>query len=50
MDFGLRPDWLEYISTEFGPWDVDRFAGDHNTTAKLFTSLFDSRSSETTRR
>jgi hypothetical protein len=50
MDFGLRPDWLEYMSTEFGPWDMDRFAGDHNTTTKCFNSLFDSRSSETTRR
>jgi hypothetical protein len=42
MDFGLRPDWLENMSTEFGPWDVDRFAGDHNTTAKRFNSLFNS--------
>ena len=50
MGFGFLPDWLEYMSTEFGPWDVDRFAGDHNTTAKRFNSLFDSRSSETTRR
>jgi hypothetical protein len=49
MDFGLRPDWLEYMSTEFGPWDVDRFAGDHSTTARRFNSLFDSRPSETTR-
>ena len=46
MDFGLRPDWLEYMSTEFGPWDVDRFAGDHNTTAKRFNSLFDWRYAE----
>ena len=50
MGFGFLPDWLEYMSTEFGPWDVGRFAGDHNTTAKRFNSLFDSRSSETTRR
>jgi hypothetical protein len=46
----LRPDWLEYISTEFGPWEVDRFAGDHNTTDKNFNSLFDSRSIKATRR
>jgi hypothetical protein len=50
MGFGLGPDWLEYMSTEFGPWDVGRFAGVHSTTAKRFNSLFDSRSSETTRR
>jgi hypothetical protein len=45
-DFGLRPDWREYVSTKFGPWDVDRFAGDHSTTAKRFNSLFDSRHAE----
>jgi hypothetical protein len=46
MDFGLRPDWREYVSSKCGPWDVDRFAGDHNTTAKRFNSLFDSRHAE----
>ena len=43
MDFVLRPDWRKYVSTKFGPWAVDRFAGDHNTTAKRLNSLFDSR-------
>ena len=46
MDFGLRPDWLEFVCNEFGPWDVDRFAGDHNSTAKRFNSLFDSQHAE----
>jgi hypothetical protein len=46
MDFGLRPDWREYMSTKVGPWDVGRLAGDHNTTAKRFNSLFDSRHAE----
>jgi hypothetical protein len=46
IKFGLRPVWREYISIKFGPWDVDRFAGDHSTTAKRFNSLFDSRHAE----
>ena len=46
MDFGLRPDWLEHVLGKFGPWDVDRFAGEHNTTAKRFNSLFDSQHAE----
>jgi hypothetical protein len=44
--FGLRPDWREYVSTKVGPWDADRFAGKHSTTAKRFNSLFDSRHAE----
>jgi Asp-tRNA(Asn)/Glu-tRNA(Gln) amidotransferase A subunit family amidase len=46
MDFGLRSDLRKYVSTKFGPWDVGRFVGDHNTTAKRFKSLFDSRHAE----
>ena len=46
MDFGLRPEWLDYVLGEYGPWDVDRFAGDHNTTAKRFNALFDSKHAE----
>jgi hypothetical protein len=46
MDFGLRQDWQKPMPTEFGPSDVGRFAGDHNTTAKRFDLLVDSRHAE----
>jgi len=46
LEFGLRPDWLAYVSRTFGTWDVDRFAAAHNATAARFNSLFDSTSSE----
>jgi hypothetical protein len=46
MDFGLRRDWQKPMPAEFNPWDVGRFAGDHNTTAKRFDSLVDSRHAE----
>jgi len=46
MDFSLRPDWLSYVWRAFGPWDIDRFAATHNTTAPRFNSLFDCEGSE----
>jgi len=42
MDFSLRSDWLEYVRHKFGPWDIDRFAAEHNTTSLRFNALFDS--------
>jgi hypothetical protein len=46
MDFGLRPDWLEYVRGKYGGWDVDRFAATHNAVAQRFNALFDSVAAE----
>jgi hypothetical protein len=42
MDFGLRPDWLEYVRGKYGGWNVGRFAATHNAVAQRFNALFDS--------
>jgi len=47
-DFGLRPAALNFIRKAFGPWDVDRFAAEHNATCPRFDSRLPCRSCEHT--
>ena len=46
MDFGLKRPRLLEMRRKFGPWDIDRFACEHNTTCPRFNSLIESRHSE----
>jgi hypothetical protein len=46
MDFSLHSQWLNWVRSTFGPWDIDRFACQHNATVGRFNSLFDSTDSE----
>jgi hypothetical protein len=39
-DFSLRPEVLERVRRELGPWSVDRFAAAHNAKAPFFNALF----------
>ena len=46
MDFGLKPARLSETWRRLGPWDIDCFACEHNTTCPRFNSLIESRHSE----
>ena len=48
QDFSLCHDVWVYVLREFGPFDVDRFAADHNTVCDVFNSKFDSEHSSGT--
>ena len=46
MDFSLAPHLLATLRAHWGPWDIDRFAHDHNATCARFNSKFDSVNTE----
>ena len=46
MDFSLAPHLLASLRASWGPWDIDRFAHDHNATCARFNSKFDSVNTE----
>ena len=46
MDFSLRPILLARVRAVLGPWDIDRFAAPHNTTAGRFNARFGSEAAE----